>query len=285
MRDGILGQRLLIVAFSGWNDAGDAASSAVVALRDLLDVDPIAAVDPEDYFDYQFNRPTVRSNEDGSRLIEWPGVTIFGPRTEGDVYLLLGTEPSRNWKTFASEVLETIEDREIDTVVFLGAMLADVPHTRPISVFVTSENSDVRGALELERSAYEGPVGILSILADACERADVRTLSVWASVPHYVHSVPSPKATLALLDKLEELIGVNVPRSDLEAEAAAWEDNIDTLAGEDDEMASYIHQLEQARDTVDSPEASGDAIAEEFEKYLRHRGDGGRADGRGGNGP
>ncbi|WP_403025236.1 PAC2 family protein [Salinibacterium sp. GXW1014] len=286
MRDDILGTRVLIVAFSGWNDAGDAASNAVAALRDLLEVDPVAAVDPEDYFDYQFNRPTVRTDEDGARRIEWPGVTIFGPRDPlGDVYLMLGTEPSRNWKTFAAEILETIEDREIDTVIFLGAMLADVPHTRPISVFVTSENAELRQALDLERSAYEGPVGILAILADACERAEVRTLSVWASVPHYVHSVPSPKATLALLDKLQELADIIVPREDLEAEAAAWEDNIDTLAGEDDEMASYIAQLEQARDTVDSPEASGEAIAEEFEKYLRHRGDGGRADGRGGNGP
>src|SRR5690606_24047322 len=184
-----------------------------------------------------------------------------------------------------AEILETIEDREIDTVIFLGAMLADVPHTRPISVFVTSENAELRQALDLERSAYEGPVGILAILADACERAEVRTLSVWASVPHYVHSVPSPKATLALLDKLQELADITVPREDLEAEAAAWEDNIDTLAGEDDEMASYIAQLEQARDTVDSPAASAEAIAEEFEKYLRQRGDGGRADGRGGNGP
>lgn len=285
MRHGILGGRLLVVAFAGWNDAGDSASGAVTALRDLAEVEPIAAVDPEDYFDYQFNRPTVSMNDDGSRSIEWPGATIFAPVGEGDVFLLLGTEPSRNWKTFAAEMLETIEDRDIDTVVFLGAMLADVPHTRPISVFVTSENSEVRQALDLERSTYEGPVGILSILADACERADVRTLSIWASVPHYVHSVPSPKATLALLDKLEELIGVEVPREDLVAEAAAWEDNIDTLAGEDDDMASYIAQLEQARDTVDSPEASGDAIAEEFEKYLRRRGDGGKADGRSGNGP
>lgn len=285
MRDEILGTRLLIVAFSGWNDAGDAASTAVTLLRDQLDVEQIAAVDPEDYFDYQFNRPTVRTDDDGSRMIEWPGVTVFGPKDQGEVYLMIGTEPSRNWKTFSAEILETVEDREIDTVIFVGAMLADVPHTRPISVFVTSENTDVRQALDLERSTYEGPVGILSILSDACERADVRTLSVWASVPHYVHSVPSPKAILALLDKLHELVSIEVPREDLVAEAAAWEDNIDTLAAEDDEMASYIAQLEQARDTVDSPEASGDAIAEEFEKYLRHRGDGGKATGRGGNGP
>jgi predicted ATP-grasp superfamily ATP-dependent carboligase len=284
MQHGISGGRTLVVAFSGWNDAGDAASGAVTALRDMLEVEPIAAVDPEDYYDYQFNRPTIATDDDGSRTIEWPGATVFAPMGDGSLYLLLGTEPSRNWKTFAAEMLESIEDRGIETVVLLGAMLADVPHTRPISVFVTSENDEVRRELELERSTYEGPVGILSIIAHACERAGVRTLSIWASVPHYVHSVPSPKATLALLDKLQEFIGVEPPREELVAEAAAWEDSIDTLAGEDDEMASYITQLEQARDTVDSPEASGDAIAEEFEKYLRRRGDGGKADGRGGRG-
>nr|WP_233245425.1 PAC2 family protein [Salinibacterium hongtaonis] len=286
MADKILGGRLLVVAFEGWNDAGDAASNAVVALRESLAVRPIAAVDPEDYFDYQFNRPSVKIDDDGSRSIVWPGATVFGPEDEGDIYLLLGTEPSRNWKIFASEIVETIEDRSIEGVIFLGSMLADVPHTRPISIFITSENERLRKDFELERSTYEGPVGILSVLAEACEKADVPTLSVWASVPHYVHSVPSPKATLALLDKLQALIGVTVPRDELEVQATAWEENIDTLAGEDEEMASYIAQLEQARDTVDSPEASGEAIAQEFEKYLRHRGDGrdGRADGRDGRG-
>lgn len=282
MPDGILNGRLLVVAFEGWNDAGDAASGAVVALKQLLDARPIAEVDPEDYFDYQFNRPTVELDDDGDRVIVWPGVTIYGPEADGEIYLMLGTEPSRNWKSFTAEVLETIEDREITGIVLLGAMLADVPHTRPISVFVTSENEEVRKAHELERSQYEGPVGILSVLAEAAEDAGIPTVSIWASVPHYVHSVPSPKATLALIEKLESLVGVEIPRGDLEAQAAAWETSIDTLAGDDDDMASYIAQLEQARDTVDSPEASGEAIAQEFEKYLRRRGDGGKADGRGG---
>lgn len=282
MPDTILGGRLLVVAFEGWNDAGDAASGAVAALKELLEVEPIAEVDPEDYFDYQFSRPTVELDDDGDRVIVWPGVTIFGPAGDGEIYLMLGTEPSRNWKSFTAEMLETIEDREITGIVFLGAMLADVPHTRPISVFVTSENEEVRRVHDLERSQYEGPVGILSVLAEAAEAAGIPTVSIWASVPHYVHSVPSPKATLALIEKLEALVGVEIPRGDLEAQASAWEASIDTLAGEDDDMASYIAQLEQARDTVDSPEASGEAIAQEFEKYLRKRGDGGKADGRGG---
>lgn len=274
---------MLVVAFEGWNDAGEAASGAVRTLKDQLNVSPIVEVDPEDYFDYQFNRPNVALDEEGARGIVWPSVTVYGPDElaagpGSNVYLLLGAEPSRGWKTFTSEIVEVIEDSEISAVVFLGAMLADVPHTRPISVFVSSENADVREALSVERSNYEGPVGILSVLGDAAEKAGIPTVSIWASVPHYVHNAPSPKATLALIEKLEEIIGVSIPRGDLVAESAAWETGIDALAGDDDDMSAYIEQLEQARDTVDSPEASGEAIAQEFEQYLRKR-DG--KDGRG----
>jgi hypothetical protein len=286
--------RLLVVAFEGWNDAGEAASGAVRTLKDLLDLYPIAEVDPEDYFDYQFNRPTIGIDDDGNRSLTWPSVTIYGPtrpnagrsagladdaemRVSGDngsnIYLLLGTEPSRGWKTFTREILDVVEANEITSIVFLGAMLADVPHSRPISVFTSSENAAVRSQLGIERSAYEGPVGILSALADSAERAGVSTMSIWASVPHYVHNAPSPKATLAILDKLEEIVDVVIPRGDLVAEAQAWESGIDALAGDDDDMSSYIEQLEQARDTVDSPEASGEAIAQEFERYLRRGGD------------
>lgn len=267
---------MLVVAFEGWNDAGEAASNAVRTLKDQLTVHPVAEVDPEDYFDYQFNRPSVALDEEGNRGLIWPSVTIFGPDVSTDVtgsnvYLLLGAEPSRGWKTFTSEILEVVEDSEITAIVFLGAMLADVPHTRPISIFVSSENSDVRTGLGVERSNYEGPVGILSVLGDAAEKAGIPTVSIWASVPHYVHNAPSPKATLALIEKLEEMIGVVIPRGELVAESEAWESGIDVLAGDDEDMAAYIEQLEQARDTVDSPEASGEAIAQEFERYLRRR--------------
>ncbi len=286
--------RLLVVAFEGWNDAGEAASGAVRALKGLLDLYPIAEVDPEDYFDYQFNRPSVAFDDDGNRKIVWPGVTIYGPTRPNtapavgiaddaelsvsgangpNIYLLLGTEPSRGWKTFTREILDVIEMNDISSVVFLGAMLADVPHSRPISVFTSSENADVRAELSIERSAYEGPVGILSVLGAAAESAGVTTMSIWASVPHYVHNAPSPKATLAILDKLEEIVDVVIPRGDLVSEAQAWESGIDALAGDDDDMANYIEQLEQARDTVDSPEASGEAIAQEFERYLRRTDD------------
>ncbi|HEY0258578.1 MAG TPA: PAC2 family protein [Lacisediminihabitans sp.] len=297
---GILKGRLLVVAFEGWNDAGEAASGAVSMLKDLLDVYPIAEIDAERYFDYQFNRPTVASDDEGNRLLVWPSVMVYGPtavlgqsspglaedaqldvsaNNNSNVYLLLGTEPSRNWKSFTAEIMQVVIENRIQGVVFLGAMLADVPHTRPISVFMTSENAEVRRELAVEKSAYEGPVGILSVLGEAAENAGIPTVSIWASVPHYVHNAPSPKATLAIVDKLEEVIDVVIPRGDLVDESAAWESGIDALASEDEEMASYIAQLEAARDTVDSPEASGEAIAQEFERYLRRRD--GKADGRG----
>lgn len=299
------GGRLLVVAFEGWNDAGEAASGAVHTLKDLLDLYPVAEVDPEDYFDYQFNRPTVVLEDSGSRELVWPSVTMYGPtrphvlpmrgiaadadldmsgENDSNIYLLVGTEPSRGWKTFTLEMLDAIESSDIGGIIFLGAMLADVPHTRPISVFTSSENADVRERLGIERSSYEGPVGILSVLSDAADKRGIPTVSIWASVPHYVHNAPSPKATLALIDKLEEIIDVVIPRGGLVDEASAWEAGIDALAGDDEDMASYITQLEQARDTVDSPEASGEAIAQEFEQYLRRRGDG-KPDGKNDGGP
>lgn len=297
---GILSGRLLVVAFEGWNDAGEAASGAVRTLKEQLAMYPIAEVDAEEYFDFQFNRPVASQDEDGNRVLSWPNVTMYGPIAQrkkkvrrlaedaqlamsGDngsnIYLLLGTEPSRGWRTFTAEIMSAVRDARISGVVMLGAMLADVPHTRPISVFVTSENAAVRKQLGVERSAYEGPVGILSVLGQAAEAAGIPTVSIWASVPHYVHNAPSPKATLAIIDKLEELIDVVIPRGELVNESAAWQSGIDALAGEDEDMAAYIAQLEAARDTVDSPEASGEAIAQEFERYLRKR-DGGKPDGK-----
>ena len=283
---GIVGGRMLVVAFEGWNDAGEAASGAVKTLQSVLDLSPIVEIESEDYFDYQFNRPVVANDEDGVRKIVWPSVTLFGPTSdasadaeaESNIFLLLGTEPSRGWKSFSAQIVATLKDSGITGIVMLGALLADVPHTRPISVFVSSENPLVRGDLAVERSGYEGPVGILTVLGEAAENAGIPTLSIWASVPHYVHNAPSPKATLALIEKLEEIIDVKIPRGDLADDAATWESGIDALASEDEDMSTYIGQLEQARDTVDSPEASGEAIAQEFEKYLQQGGEG-KADG------
>jgi len=263
---------VLVVAFEGWNDAGESASTTARMLRDQLGLVPLLDVEPEDYFDFQFNRPTVSLDENGERVLSWPGVTLYGPADGGSgVHVLLGTEPSRGWKTFAGEIADAIVGTDITGIVFLGAMLADVPHTRPISVFASSDDPEVRAEFDLERSTYEGPTGILSVLGIAAEEAGIPAVSVWASVPHYVHNAPSPKATLALVDKLEEFVPVDLDRGSLVEESAAWEQGIDALAADDDEMDAYIKQLEQARDTVDSPEASGEAIAQEFERYLRRR--------------
>ncbi len=287
------GGRLLVVAFEGWNDAGEAASGAVKALKEVLDVVAVADVDPEDYYDFQLNRPIIEFDDDGKRRLRWPGVTLYGPANDDglprdaapervldvsganhdNIYLLLGTEPSRGWRTFATETMDQALTADITGIVILGALLADVPHSRPITVHASSENQQVRDELGVERSAYEGPVGILSVIASAAEEVGIPVVSLWASVPHYVHNAPSPKATLALLDKLEEFVDVTIPRGDLIDEARAWEDGIDALADDDDEMKSYIVSLERARDAVEAPEASGEAIAQEFERYLRKRGD------------
>lgn len=297
--------RLLVVAFEGWNDAGEAASGAVRALKDVLDVEPIADIDPEDYYDFQLIRPHVEFDDEGRRRLRWPGVTLYGPvgddgmprssspsvepaagldvsgANHENIYLLLGSEPSRGWRTFATETIDQALAADITGVILLGALLADVPHTRPIAVHVSSENPQVREELEVERSSYEGPVGILSVIATMAEEVGIPTISLWASVPHYVHNAPSPKATLALLDKLEELVDVVIPRGELLDEAREWEEGIDALAADDDEMRSYIEQLERARDAVEAPEASGEAIAQEFERYLRKRDDEPPAEGPG----
>jgi hypothetical protein len=279
-----LGRRVLVAAFDGWNDAGEAASSAITQLREGGSYETVFSVDPELYFDYQYTRPSVETDGEGRRTLRWPEATLLRPArtTRGgtQLWLLTGVEPARAWQAFSSELIDVALREDITGFVAIGSMMSDVPHTRPISVFAGSDNELLRGALDLERSTYEGPVGILSVLGDAAERAGIPTASLWASVPHYVAGhTPSPKATLALLDKLEDITGAQIPRGDLATEAAAWEASIDAAAADDEEMTEYIRQLERTRDTWDSPEASGDAIAQEFERYLR------RTDGRPGDGP
>jgi len=279
-----LGRRVLVAAFDGWNDAGEAASSALAQLRDSGEYEPAFSVDPELYFDYQYTRPQMSTDSDGRRSLRWPEATLLRPaRTVRgtQLWLLTGVEPARAWKAFAGEFVDVALREDITGFVGLGSMMSDVPHTRPISVFSGSDNEQLRGSLSLERSTYEGPVGILSVLSHAAEAAGIPSASLWASVPHYVAGhTPSPKATLALLDRLEDLTGAPIPRGDLATEAAAWEASIDAAAADDEEMTEYIRQLERTRDTWDSPEASGDAIAQEFERYLRRGGDGPTKPGR-----
>lgn len=286
---GALGSRVMVVALEGWNDAGEASSTAVAHLRGD-DATRVFTVDPELYFDFQYTRPQLKIDGDGIRRLVWPDATLWRPTDAGGgtddeatrLWVLSGVEPARAWQAFVAECVDAALTEGITGIVMLGSMMSDVPHTRPISVFAGSDNDQLREALELERPTYEGPVGILSVLAAAAEVAGIPCAALWASVPHYVGGhTPSPKATLALLDKLSEITGAVIDRGDMPAQSLAWEASVDAAAADDEEMTEYIQQLEQTRDAWDSPAASGDAIAQEFEKYLRRGGDGPRGLGPG----
>ncbi len=264
---------IMIAAFEGWNDAGEAATAAIEHLIEVWDAEPIAAIDPEDYYDFQVNRPRVVL-EDGKRRISWPTTRILLASSAllgRDVILVQGVEPSTRWRSFTIELIEYARQIGVTTFVTLGALLADVPHTRPIFVTATSEHEDVIHRFDLETSKYEGATGIVGVLADAAGQADLPSFSCWAAVPHYASGTPSPKATLALITKLEALLNLTIPHGDLPELSRVWEDTVDELAESDDEVAEYVHSLEKAQDTAELPEASGEAIAREFERYLRLR--------------
>ena len=266
---------IMIAAFEGWNDAGEAATAAVEHLAEVWNGETVAAIDPEDYYDFQVSRPRILM-EDGKRRVSWPTTRILlatSTSLNRDVILVQGIEPSTRWRSFTIELLEFAQHIGVTTFVTLGALLADVPHTRPLPVSATSEHEDVVHRFDLEPSKFEGATGIVGVLADAASQADLPSLSCWAAVPHYAGGTPSPKATLALISKLEELFDLAIPHGDLPDQARAWEHGVDELAESDDEVAEYVHSLEEAQDTVDLPEASGDAIAREFERYLRRRGE------------
>ncbi|GAB3882246.1 PAC2 family protein [Terrabacter terrigena] len=266
---------VLIAAFEGWNDAGEAATSAVRHLAEVWDAEVVAAFDPEDYYDFQVNRPRV-SMEDGRRLLSWPTTRILVATETGldrDVVLVQGIEPSMRWRAFCIELLELAEQLGVTTIVTVGALLADVPHTRPIPVTATAEDEAAIHRFDVEASRYEGPTGIVGVLSNTASDSGIPTVSAWAAVPHYAGAAPSPKATLSLLRRIESLLGVTVPHGDLEESARAWERGVDELAQSDEEVAEYVQSLEEAQDTAELPEASGDAIAREFERYLRGRDD------------
>lgn len=264
---------IMIAAFEGWNDAGEAATAAIEHLIEVWDAEPVAAIDPEDYYDFQVNRPRVVV-EDGKRRISWPTTRILlatSTSLNRDVILVQGIEPSTRWRSFTIELIEYARQMGVTTFVTLGALLADVAHTRPILITATSEHEDVIHRLGLETSKYEGATGIVGVLADAAGQADLPSVSCWAAVPHYASGTPSPKATFGLITKLEELLNLTIPHGDLPELSRLWEASVDELAESDDEVAEYVHSLEKAQDTADLPEATGEAIAREFERYLRLR--------------
>ena len=265
---------VVIAAFEGWNDAADAASSVVDHLMTVWNARTIAAIDPEDFYDFQVNRPVVGTDERGHRRLTWPSTQIAvasPPDLDRDIILLRGIEPNMRWRQFCAELLAACDELGGQLVVTLGALLADTPHTRPIPVTGTATEPELMDRLKLEQSTYEGPTGIVGVFQDACVRLDIPAMSYWAAVPHYVAHPPSPKATLAILHRIEQLLGEPVPLGELPDDSAAWQHGVDELAAEDSEIGEYVHQLEEAKDTADLPEASGEAIAQEFERYLRRR--------------
>ncbi|MFJ9409965.1 PAC2 family protein [Streptomyces sp. NPDC101393] len=289
---------VMVAAFEGWNDAGDAASAAVAHLDREWKGEVFAALDAEDYYDFQVNRPTVFL-DGGVRKITWPTTRLSvvrvadsdGKGRPRDLVLVRGIEPSMRWRSFCNEILGFAHELGVEMLVVLGALLGDTPHTRPVPVSGVTSDADLAGRLDLEESRYEGPTGIVGILQEACTHAGVPAVSLWAAVPHYVSQPPNPKASLALLNRLEDLLDIRIPLGELSEDARAWQLGVDQLAAEDSEVAEYVQSLEEARDTAELPEASGEAIAREFERYLRRRDpqagpgvatEGGLADGRDG---
>jgi hypothetical protein len=271
---------VLIAAFEGWNDAADAASTAVRYLRDRWSARPFASIDHEDFYDFTSTRPQVRLVNGITRRIEWPETELSWaplPGTSRDVVVLLGHEPQLKWRTFTELVVGVATELDVELIVILGALLADVPHSRPVRVTGTAADAELVRRLGLGRSTYEGPTGIVGVLHDAFSRSHLPSASLWAAVPHYVAATPSPKASLALLRRAVDLLSTTVDTEDLEIAVADYERQVDEVVAADDDVTAYVHRLESSADDDDVAEmetVSGDALAAELERYLREqRGD------------
>ncbi len=273
----------LICAFKGWNDAGDAASAALQFVGSSLSASRFARLDPEEFFDFQAARPMIKLTEGQTREITWPSVEIFEarvPRAPRDLVLLGGPEPAMRWRTFCGVVVELAEALGCQMVVTLGALLADVPHTRPVHITGLSSDEALVQQLGVQSGNYEGPTGITGILHGACGEAGIPSASLWASVPHYVAAAPNPKAALALVRRLELLVGVTVDAGELEAAAADYERQVSLAVQSDPDVQAFVERLEQAAEaegdeSMDPTELpSGDVIARDFQRFLRQRGPG-----------
>jgi predicted ATP-grasp superfamily ATP-dependent carboligase len=276
---------VVIAAFEGWNDAADAASGVVDHLMKVWQARVVGAIDPEEFYDFQVNRPMVGSDAHGHRRITWPGtqIAVASPRDlHRDIILLRGIEPNMRWRSFCDELIELIQELGASTVVALGALLADTPHTRPTPVTGSAYDAESAANWGLETSTYQGPTGILGVFQDACVQAGLPAVSFWAAVPHYVSQARVPKAAVALLHRVEEVLDVEVPLGALPEQAEEWERTVSEMAEADDEVREYVRQLEEQAEeeeqATELPEASGDEIAADFERYLRRRGTGGPGD-------
>lgn len=265
---------LLILAFEGWNDAGEAATGALDHLLEIWDADWIGDIDPEDYYDFQVNRPHVVFDEHERRELTWPTTRLYHARPEAahrDVLILRGIEPNNRWRAFTTEVITIIREFDVQLVVTLGAMLAETPHTRPIPVNCTATTEELRTKYGFEPSRYEGPTGILGVITTACAHAEIPAVSLWAAIPHYFSQPPSPKGSLAIVAALENVLDFEVSVAELPEEAHVWETDVDELAADNEEVLTYVQQLEASHDAETPEPTSGEDIAAEFERYLRRR--------------
>ncbi len=276
---------VLVCAFAGWNDAAGSATTALTTAAEVLTAEVIAQVDPEEFFDFQANRPTISLAEGQTREIEWPGNVLLAaapPGAERDLVLLAGTEPNLRWRTFSEGLAETAENLGVEMVITLGALIADVAHSMPVPITGLASDPQMVERLGLQRSSYEGPTGVVGVLHDACNRRGMPSASLWAAVPHYVAAVPNPKAALALLRRLEGLVGVAVDATALEEESESFERQVSNAVSANPEIQELVQRLE--RDQAEQLELSenlpsGEALAQDFERFLRQHGAGGQPGG------
>lgn len=269
---------ILVCSFRGWNDAAAAASTALTAVGDAFDSETIAQIDPEDYFDFQSTRPTIVLSEGQARRIEWPHnhlIAVRIPAAERDLVLLDGTEPNLRWRTFSETVATAADALGIEMVITLGALIAEVSHTLPVPITGLASDEELVEELDLQRSNYEGPTGIVGVVHDCCRKVGMTSASLWAAVPHYIAAVPNPKAALALLRRLEGLTGIAVDATDLEEEATAYEDQINRAIAANPEIEELVEKIEaEQSEQIDDPEdiPSADTIARDFQQFLRQQG-------------
>jgi proteasome assembly chaperone (PAC2) family protein len=271
---------VLVCAFRGWNDAAASASTALAAIAECFDAELIATIDPEDYFDFQSTRPTISMDEGQTRRIEWPQNNLIAarvPSAERDLVLLDGTEPNLRWRTFSETVANAAEVLGVELVVTMGALIAEVAHTLPVPITGLASSQQLVDELELERSNYEGPTGIVGIVHDRCRQAGIDSASLWAAVPHYVAAVPNPKAALALLRRLEGLTGIAVEASELEEETTDYEEQIGRAVAANPEIEELVSRIEAEQVDLLNAEGeelpSADTLARDFQRFLRQRGD------------
>lgn len=269
---------VMVCAFRGWNDAAASASTALTAIAASLDADLVARVDPEEYFDFQSTRPTITLDEGQTRRIEWPENNFYAarvPSADRDVVLLDGTEPNLRWRTFSETIATAADALEVDMVVTLGALIAEVSHTLPVPITGLASSPELVEELDLERSSYEGPTGIVGVVHDLCRQGGIDSASLWAAVPHYVAAVPNPKAALALLRRLEGLTGIAVEAAELEEETADYEEQIGRAVAANPEIEELVSRIEAEQSELLDDEGdlpSADTLAQDFQRFLRQRG-------------